>query len=107
MTSHYFQLTYSIYPFLDDHEDSIKAAQKARKSLKEIADWEPLDHIETTVVGRIPLCKTKNTEKRIEAVDFIGNEIVKVLKEKEVYYYIKGYFSLMVDGLGMNIEFFL
>ncbi|EGR0063423.1 TPA: hypothetical protein I7753_21485 [Vibrio vulnificus] len=101
---HYFQLTYSVRPLSDDSKDK-RAAEKARKLIRENLKWESISKIETTLVGEISIRRSDLDEMRYEAKELIDDEIRDMLKENEVFDDIRVNLSLMVDGLGQHIEF--
>ncbi|HCG7195268.1 MULTISPECIES: hypothetical protein [Vibrio harveyi group] len=101
---HHFQLTYSVQPLHDDVKEK-RAAEKARRLMREKLEWQPLENIETTLVGEVYLYDSTIKEKRHEAEQKIDDEIRDMLREHEVFNDIRVYLSLMVSGLGEHIEF--
>lgn len=99
---HYYQLTYSVKPRVEDGE---LAAQRVRKAMKDDGDWDSLQNIETTVVGVLTLAEKKEDEKREEAKEVISERIKDIMESSEAYHDVNVYASLMVDQLGPHIEF--
>ena len=105
MVTYDFQLTYTITSYSQCENEK---AKKARRVIKEIDGWEAVDKIETTVVGEISfVCYGDNDDKRKKCEDLITEIIKDKFKEEYVYSDTQSYFSLMVDGLGKHITFYI
>ncbi|WDY60023.1 hypothetical protein [Pseudomonas sp. PSKL.D1] len=101
MTMHNFQLAYTITPRTAEDED---AAAKARLYMRDIG-WSTIHHIETTLLGEIPLFHTRMAERISEAEQEIRGQVHKLFKELQVLTRVRFHGSLMVDGLGPAINF--
>ncbi|PSU42141.1 hypothetical protein C9J12_29145 [Photobacterium frigidiphilum] len=104
MTIYNFQLTYSISPYGNSSNKENKAAE-ARRLIKNIAGWESVDEIETTLVGEISFIATGNSEKRKKGQSIVEDKVRTLFEREEVLDHTHSYFSLMIDGLGKHIEF--
>jgi hypothetical protein len=101
MTMHNFQLAYTITPRTQDDEE---AAAKARLYLRDIG-WSTIHHIETTLLGEVPLFHSRIAERISEAEQQIRARIHALFKELQVLSRVRFHGSLMVDGLGPAISF--
>ena len=101
---YHFQLTYSVRPNGDNDKEE-RAAQKARKLLKNIDGWVSLENVETTIVGTLKLNSVGVRDKREEARENVEETIADILKNYEIFNDIWVNASLMVDTLGEHIEF--
>ena len=101
---YHFQLTYSVRPSGDSDKEE-RAAQKARKLLKNIDGWFSLESVETTIVGTLKLNSVGVRDKREEAKEKVEERIADILKNYEIFSDVWVNASLMVDTLGEHIEF--
>lgn len=104
MSTYDFQLTYSVSPCDSDNADDNRAAEKARRFLRDIDGWQSLEKIETTLVGKLYLSALTVAGRRSEAEEEVDTKVRGLLKEHDIFYDVSVYMSLMVDGLGEHIE---
>lgn len=103
MSEHQFLLAYTIKP-RDPDADEYDAAQ-ARQHLRENIGLVTVEHIETTLLGRVPLDSVTPVGRANEAERWIRDRIHAELKRLRVLTSVKFYGCLMVDGLGSAIRF--
>ncbi|MEC7120175.1 MAG: hypothetical protein VXW65_09780 [Pseudomonadota bacterium] len=96
-----FQLTYAVCPNGDDKQH---AADKARQRISAIEDWRVVVNLEATLVGSLEIASMTSQEKRHEAESYVYRKIKDALQESELFYDVRVWASLMVDGLGEPIQ---
>ena len=102
MATYHFQLAYSVSPHGND-----KSAQARELLRKGIDGWKTVDDIDTTLVGEISFTCAKGEDKRDKARQIIQDEITKLFESNGVLDHSYSHFSLMVDGLGQHITFYV
>ncbi len=79
------------------------ALDRARRLLREIKGWETVEHVETTLVGKIRLKLNDPESKKTEAHEQVKGIIFNILKNENIDKNVIFYGCLMVDQLGENI----
>lgn len=98
MSTHDFQLTYSIPETLDG------SSAIARDKMRDHPDWDTVAHIDTTLTGQLPLHGII-AEKRKQAEKEVKNIIKELLEQSRKRNVLTLHASLMVCGLGEPIRF--
>ena len=104
MSGHHFLFTYSVSPNGTDDKEKV-AADKVRKKIAELNQWEKLEDVETAFVGRLSLSSSNLDDKRSEAVEVVKDVLRDIVEELDAYSDVWINVALSVDGLGKHIEF--
>lgn len=107
MTKHDFLFTYSVSPFDNDLRRHRESSDNIRKKIAQINEqlWLKLSSVETTFIGTMFLHGATNEAKKKEACDKVTKVIKAVLDEHKAYMEVHVYIALMVNGLGVCVEF--
>ncbi len=102
MAVHDFMLTYSVSPCAGKEQS---VADKVRKKIAEISEWNKLEGVETAFSGFLYLYNATDSDKRTEAEKDVVYVFKGVLRSLGAYDDVWVYVALSVDGLGKCIEF--
>ncbi|MDD2046626.1 hypothetical protein [Pseudomonas putida] len=98
MSTHDFQLTYSIPETIDG------SSATAREKMRDHQGWATVCDIDTTLTGQLPL-QGLISEKRKQAEKEVKKVIQELLKQSRKHSDLKLHASLMVCGLGEHMRF--
>ncbi|MFT2159848.1 hypothetical protein [Pseudomonas putida] len=106
MSSHRFQLTYSI-THLSDTEKSLTAAKQVRDKIArtQFENWTKVEKVETTFKGTFYLRKLYLDDRKTEAEDIVRMAFGNIMSELNASLEVWAHCSLMVEGLGESLEF--
>ncbi|WP_045394994.1 hypothetical protein [Vibrio rotiferianus] len=102
MATYHFQLAYSVSPTGDD-----KSAQARELLRKGFEGWKTVKNIDTTLVGKISFTCAEDENERYKAKQVIKDKITELFESNDVLKHSRTHFSLMVDGLGKHITFYV